>query len=350
MKRSMRQLLTALAILPGLLWAATGALETVTADKRETVREFWVDGVVEAINQTTLSAQTRGQVEAILFDVDDYVEAGQVVVRLKDTEQQAGLNKAKADLKEAAARLKEAQEDYKRTQDLFGRKLASQSQLDKATAALKSARARKDAADAGLATASEQLEYTRIRAPYSGIVTQRFIEVGETASPGQKLMSGISLDKLRVTVDMPQSLISVIRELHNARVLLPTGESVEGVGLTIFPFADQASGTFTVRVELPEGVKGLFPGMFVKAGFVTGKKQELVVPREAVVYRSEVTAIYVVDKAGRIHFRQIRAGHPTADGMISVIAGLSPGEQVAIDPVAAATQLKQQQLAESGHE
>ncbi|MEJ2694828.1 MAG: efflux RND transporter periplasmic adaptor subunit [Candidatus Thiodiazotropha sp.] len=349
MKRDMRHLVGGLMLLPGLLWAATPDLETVKASKRETAREFWLDGDVEAINQTTLSAQTQGQVEEILFDVDDYVEAGQVVIRLKATEQQAGLNQAKADLKEAAARLTEAQDNFKRTQDLFARKLASKAQLDKSTAAAKSARARKDAAQARLAQVTEQLEYTRIKAPYSGIVTQRYVEVGEIASPGRKLMSGISLDKLRVTVDMPQSLIPVIRRQGKAKVLLPMGEIIEGTDLTIFPFADQASNTFKVRVDLPRGVKGLFPGMFVKTAFVTGVKQELVVPREAVVYRSEVTAVYVVGKEGRVHFRQIRLGQPAGDGMLSVIAGLSPGEQVALDPVAAAARLKQQ-LSESHNE
>jgi RND family efflux transporter MFP subunit len=347
MKRLMGYLILGLALLPGVSPAAD--LETATANKRETAREFWLDGDVEAINQTTLSAQTQGQVEEILFDVDDFVEAGQVVIRLKATEQRAGLNQAKADLKEASARLTEAQDNHKRTKDLFARKLASRSQLDKATAALKSARARKDAAEAGLVKATQQFEYTRIRAPYSGIVTQRHVEVGEIASPGQKLMSGISLDQLRVTVDMPQSLIPVIREQRKARVLLPSGETIDGTGLTIFPFANQASNTFKVRVDLPEGVKGLFPGMFVKTAFVTGTKRELVIPREAVVYRSEVTAVYVIDKKNRLHFRHIRAGQPASDGMISVIAGLSPGEMVAVDPVAATARLKQQ-LAESHHE
>jgi len=348
MKGFLGPILTGL-ILPSLLCAAPAELETAPAVKRETPREFWLDGVVEAINQTTLSAQTRGQVEEILFDVDDYVEAGQVVIRLKDTEQKAGLDQARADLKEAAARLQEAEDDYQRTKDLFTRKLTSQSQLDKATAGLKSARARKDAADARLAQATEQFEYTRIRAPYSGIVTHRHVEVGETATPGQKLISGISLNQLRVTVDMPQSLIPVIREQGKARIVLPTGETLEGADLTIFPFADQASNTFKVRVDLPPGVKGLFPGMFVKAAFVTGVKQDLAVPESAVVYRSEVTAAYVVDKAGRIHFRHIRTGLPAGDGMISVIAGLSPGDEVAIDPVAAAKRLKQQ-MSETPHE
>jgi RND family efflux transporter MFP subunit len=349
MKPFIGHLLAGLIVLPGLLSAAPAELDTATAVKRETVREFWLDGVVEAINQTTLSAQTQGQVEEILFDVDDYVEAGQVLIRLKDTEQRAGFNQAKADLKEAVARLQEAEDDFKRTNDLFARKLTSQSALDKSTAGLKSARARKDAANARLAQATEQLEYTRIKAPYSGIVTHRHVEVGETASPGQKLMSGISLEQLRVTVDMPQSLIPVIREQGKARVLLPTGETIDGVDLTIFPFADQNSSTFKVRVRLPDGVKGLFPGMFVKTAFVTGIKQDLVIPRSAVVYRSEVTAAYVLDKEGRVHFRHIRVGQLNSDGMLSIIAGMSPGDEVAIDPVAAAKQLKQQK-SETTHE
>jgi RND family efflux transporter MFP subunit len=349
MRRLLVRFIFGLVLLPGLSAAESVELETVTLAKREVMREFWLDGVVEAINRTTLSAQTRGQVKSILFDVDDYVEQGQVVVQLKDTEQRAGLDQARADLKELTARLQEAQDNFKRSKDLFERKLTSQSQLDKSTAALKSAKARKEAANARLAQANEQYEYTRIRAPYSGIVTRRHVEVGEIASPGQKLMSGISLDLLRVSVDLPQRLIPVIREQAKARVLLPGGESIDAEGLTIFPFADQNSGTFRIRVDLPQGVKDLFPGMFVKAAFVTGVKKELVVPRQAVVYRSEVTAVYVVDQDRGVRLRLIRAGEQGADGMLSVIAGLSEGEKVATDPVAAATQLKRQ-LAESHDE
>ncbi|MBW9266830.1 MAG: efflux RND transporter periplasmic adaptor subunit [Candidatus Thiodiazotropha sp. (ex. Lucinisca nassula)] len=349
MRRLLIPLMFGLVLLPGLSAVESAELDTVTVAKREAVREFWLDGVVEAINQTTLSAQTRGQVEEILFDVDDYVEKGQVVVQLKDTEQKAGLDQARADLKEAAARLQESRDDFKRTKDLFGRKLASQSQLDKSTAALKSAKARREAADARLSQAKEQFEYTRVKAPYSGIVTHRHVEVGEIASPGQKLMSGISLDQLRVSVELPQSLIPVIRAQGMARVLLPNGEAIQGEGLTIFPFADQSSSTFRVRVDLPQGLKDLFPGMFVKTAFVTGVKKELVVPREAVVYRSEVTAVYVVGQDQRIRFRLIRAAEHAVDGMLSIIAGLSEGEAVATDPVAAATLLKQQ-LAESHDE
>ena len=176
------------------------------------------------------------------------------------------MDQARADLKEAVARLQESQDNFKRSKDLFGRKLASQSQLDKSTAALKSAKARREAAEARLAQANEQFEYTRVKAPYSGIVTHRHVEVGEIASPGQKLMSGISLDQLRVTVELPQSLIPVIRKQGKARVLLSTGEAIEGQGLTIFPFADQSSNTFKGSRRSAARHRGPVPGDVCKNG------------------------------------------------------------------------------------
>ena len=328
---------------------AAAELETVKAELHESPREFLLDGTVEAINRTTVSAQTSGQVEEILFDVDDFVDQGEVLIKLKETEQKARLRQSEADLKEAIARLQEAEDEFKRISGMHKKQLVSQSQMDKATTALKSARARQDSASAGLIQASEQFEYTRIKAPYSGIVTERHVQVGEVASPGQPLISGISLDQLRVVVDVPQSLIPTIREQDKARVLLPGGDVIDAVKLTIFPYAHAGSNTFKVRVDLPEGIANLFPGMFVKTAFVTGIKRELVVPRKAVVYRSEVTAVYVVAKDGRITFRRVRPGNPTGNGMIAVIAGLSQGEQVTLDPIAAGAELKRQ-LAEAGHE
>jgi len=328
-----------LALLPLVVRAE---LQTAPAQLRESVREFWLDGTVEAINRSTVSAQTSGQVVKIFYDVDDYVKQGAVLIQLKDTQQKARLHKAEADLKEAVARLQEAEDEYRRVKDLYTRKLVSQSKMDKATATLKAARARQDVASAGLIQASEQLEYTRVKAPYSGIVTKRYVEVGETARPGQKLMSGISLEQLRVLVDVPQSLIPTIRKLGKARVLLPDGGSVEAIKLTVFPFAHKESNTFQVRLDLPRGTTDLFPGMFVKCAFVTGTQKQLVVPRQAVVYRSEVTALYVVDKDGRVHFRHVKLGHAVRpDGQV-VISGLTPGERVALDPIAAGALLKQQ--------
>lgn len=326
----------------GSALAQAAELETVTVELQTLPREFRLDGLVEAINRSTVSAQTSGQVQEILYDVNDVVKKDAVLVVLKDTEQQANVSRAAADLKEALARLQETRDEHQRTKEVFTKKLVAESAMDRSEAALNSAKARYQAAQAGLAKAEEQLKYTRIRAPYSGIVTQRHVEVGEVAQPGQPLMDGISLDQLRVLVDLPQSLVPRIHEFDQARVQRPGASEVEAVKLTVFPFADFMSHTLKVRVDLPEGTTKLFPGMFVKTSFVTGMKQELVLPATAVVYRSEVTGVYVVGEAGKVVFRHIRLGRKTDAGDLLVLAGINPGERVALDPIAAGVELKRQ--------
>ena len=268
---------------------------------------------------------------------------------LKDTEHQSRVNRAAADLTGAVAQRQEAEDEYRRTKELFTKKLVAESTLDKATSALKSATAGFEAAQADLAQAREQLEYTRIRAPFAGIVTERQVQVGETAQPGQRVMSGISLEQLRVSVDVPQSVVPRVREFGQARVQYQNGDWVVAQKITVYPIADPGSNTFKVRLWLPEGTAKLVPGMFVKTSFVTGIKEDLVVPVQAVVYRSEVTGAYVVEDDGRVRFRHVRAGQRSANGQVLVLAGLMPGERVALDPIAASVELKRQR-AEQGHE
>ena len=321
------------------------ALASAPVEMRTVSREYRLDGVVEAVNRTTVSAQTQGQVEEILFDVDDFVDKGAVVARIKDTEHRARLAQAEADLQSASARLAQAQEAHARVQGLYARKTVSQSDMDQATADLATAKAALDAATARLGQAREQLQYTLIRAPYSGIVTHRHMQVGEMASPGKPVMTGVSLDELRVIADVPQSVIPSVRSGAKARVYLPDGQVVESRRITVFPFADLGSNTFKVRVELPALAEGasrsLFPGMYVKTGFAVGEKQELTVPKTSVVQRSEVTAVYVVDPENHLHFRQIRLGRALDDAWV-VLSGLSVGERVALDPIAAGVVIKSQ--------
>jgi RND family efflux transporter MFP subunit len=319
-------------------------LVTAPAEHRTVPREYRLDGVVEAVNRTTVSAQTQGQVQEILYDVDDFVEKDAVVARIKDTEHRARVAQAAADMKSAAAQLEQAREEHSRVKGLYEKRNVSDSTMDQATADLASAQAALEAASARLEQAQEQLEYTQVRAPYSGIVTHRHVQVGEIASPGQPVMSGISLEELRVIVDVPQSVIPAVRGGGTARVYLPDGKSIETQTITIFPFADMDSNTFKVRVDLPIATRALFPGMYVKTGFVVGDRSELTVPREAVVHRSEVTGVYVVSEAGQVQFRQVRLGRALDDAFV-VLSGLTEGEQVALDPIAAGVALKAQAAA-----
>ncbi len=323
--------------------AGADTLETAVAVQQVVPREQIYDAVVEAVKQGTVSAQTAGRVQAVYFDVDDYVPKDAVIVRFRDKEQQAGVQAAQAGVNEAEARFTEAQAEFKRIQDVFEKKVVPQATFDKATADLGAAQQRRAAAQARMTQAQEQLDHTVVRAPYSGIVVKRHVEVGETANVGQALMSGFALDELRVTANVPQSVILAIRTNNRARIIFPSqnNRSVEPKTLRIFPFADPQTHSYKVRMNLAAGQDGLLPGMFAKVAFVTGEEQRLLIPAPALVQRSEIEAVYVVAVDGKVSFRQVRIGRRVDNGMLDVLAGLDAGERVALDPIRAGAQLKE---------
>jgi len=253
-------------------------------------------------------------------------------------EQQAALQQAEAALAEALARSNQADDDFRRVSGLFESGSASQREYDQALAARDAARARVASARSSVEAAKQQAEYTLVRAPYAGIVTERHVEPGEAVGVGQPLISGLSLEKLRVVVDLPQQVAAMVREHRKAFVLTDEGR-VEATNVTIFPYAHTASNTFRVRLELPDGQFALYPGMFVKVAFVVGESQRLLVPTAALVRRSEVTGVYVVDDEDRVRMRQVRVGGAFGD-RTEVLSGLRDGERVAEDPVRAGIYVK----------
>ena len=309
------------------------SVDSVVLELHATPLERQLDGKIEAVNQGTVAAQTAGRVTEILYDVNDFVPAGAVIVRLRATEQRAGLQQAQAALREATVRETEAKQRFDRVATLYENKLVAKAALDEATANRDAAVAHLAAARAALRSAQEGVAYTEIRAPYAGVVTRRSVEVGETVAPGTPLMSGLSLQYLRVAVDVPQSIVERVRRIRKAAIYID-GRRIEASKLTIFPEAAAASNTFRARLELPENATDLYPGMFVKVAFVVGETQRLLVPSASLVERGEVTAVYVIDATGRASLRQIRLGRRVAD-RVEVLAGLAAGDRIATDPLAA---------------
>ncbi len=327
---------------------AAESLAVATVEQQVKPDIFVADALIEAVHQATLAAETTGRITQIFFDVDDVVAQGDVLLRFTDKEQQAGLARAEAGQKEAVARLAQAQAEHTRIKSVFARKLVARSALDKSSADLKAAEQRVKAAEADLKEARQQLEYTVVRAPYAGIVVKRHVNVGERVRPGTPLMTGFSLAKLRATTSVPQSMVAAVRQHGEVRISIDRAEPVISKDITVYPYADAASHNFTVRAELSSVPAGFYPGMFAKAYFVVGEKPRLLVPAGAVVHRSEVTAVYVVDAQGQVGFRAVRIGQSFADEAagksVEVLAGLTLGEQVALNPVKAGALLKTQRM------
>ncbi|RDH84649.1 MAG: efflux transporter periplasmic adaptor subunit [endosymbiont of Galathealinum brachiosum] len=301
------------------LQAEEQGIELAAAQYHEVQQERVIDALVEAVNKATVTAQTSGRVKQIYFDVNDYAKKDDVLLRMRDKDQQAKLRASQADFSQAET-------EFLRVQQLHSKNLISKSAVDKAESQFKLTRARLDQAE-------ENLERTIVRAPYSGIVVKRHIEVGETAQTGAPLFTGLSLESLRVAVNLPQDIILPVRQFKAARVLV-AGKSVDGKSMTISPYADADSHTFLVRVNLPQGSHGLYPGMAVKVAFSIGQMRKLLVPASAITHRSEMTGVYVMNDQKELSLLQVRPGQQI-NGNIEILSGLQENDQVAIDPVKA---------------
>jgi len=304
-------------------------------------------GRIEAVNKATMKAQTSGRLAEIYFDVNDIVKQGDVLARFRNERQKAELDLANAGLDEATADYDRSKSDFERYENLYKQKLVAVTTLDQARATFKASKARLDSARARIKQAQEEYEYTIIRAPYSGIVTERHVEVGESVNPGSPIVSGISLNALRVVTDIPQQVIESIRTGNQAKVYLNDGFAIDSTSMTVFPFANEITHSFTVRVDLPPANQldrdvSLYPGMLVKVGFVTGHTSVLVIPETALVHRGEINAVYVKAGDKQISMRQVRPGLTYENNQRIIHAGLSAGEDIYLNPLEATALLKNQ--------
>ncbi len=317
-------------------------LETLVVNPQQSAREQTWDGVVEAVDVTTIAAQTNARVLELPVDVGDPVARGDVLVRFTDVEQQSGQRAAEADVVAARAEYRNAEINWKRAHTLVPSGAISRAQMDDATARRDAARATLNAAEAALRTAGQQTDYTVVHAPFDGVVMRRFVHVGEAVQSGppapQPLIALVALDALRVDVVVPQGAVGAIRASPHASVMLDDGKRVQATAVTVFPYADPGTHSFRVRVELPAGAGGLYPGMTVKVAFAVGQATRLLVPVGALVRRGELIAVYVVGVDHAVELRQLRLGHRFGDE-VEVLAGLVPGDRVARDPEAAASYL-----------
>jgi len=330
---------TALFVTLSLAAAAAAAaepLKTAPVEMRDMDLTYTAEAVVEAVRQSTVSAQIAGRIVDLRFDVGDYVKKGQVIARIDERAVTQAEAASVAQVREAQAALANARAQYERAKQLLAQKFISQAALDKAESDYRAAQARVTALLAGAGVAATERSFATIVAPYSGVVSARYVELGEMATPGKPLMTGFDPSTLRVVATVPQAQVAAIQAGARARVEVPsTGKWIDVKNIVVVPSADPRTHTTHIRLELPEDVRGVYPGVYARAHFVTGSALKLLVPRSAVVHRSEVTGVYVVDDKGDARLRQVRLGEASDENYVEVLAGVRPGERVALDPVRA---------------
>lgn len=310
-------------------------LLTAPVAYRELALTYAADGVVEAVKQSTVAAQIGGRVTEVNFRVGDWVRQGQVIARIDETtvsQQAAG---SQAQVVAARALLDNARLNFERNRQLVAQNFVSKAALDRAESEFRAAEAGYKAALAGSGQASATKGFATIMAPYSGVVSAVHVETGDTVFPGRPLMSGFDPSGLRIVANLTQTHLAALKPGELPRIEVPALKKwFQAQRQTVLPLADPRSLSVQVRLDLPADTKGLLPGMFARAYFVTGRAKKLLVPASAVIRRSEVTGVYVVAASGAVQLRQVRLGVVSPEG-VEVLSGLRSGEQVAMDPVRA---------------
>ncbi len=338
---SLRLAAVALAGLLGPAAVAAGELATVAAGRAPQGAQTAYDGVVEAVRQTVIAAQVSGAVVELKVKAGDPVAAGQLLMRLDARAAEQGAAASDAQVRAARAAQDVAAKEFARQKQLAADKFISAAALDRAEAEFKAAQAQAAAQLATAGAVRTQSGFFVVRAPYAGVVSDVPVTLGEMALPGRALATLFDPAALRVSAAVPQSAVASVGDGKAVQAEIPSLPSAAQrlqtpTRVQVLPAADLATHTVTLRAELAADLTGAMPGQFARLWLpaVTAQASPWV-PAQAVVRRSEMTGLYVLDADGRPLLRQVRLGR--SDGtQVEILSGLTAGERVAVDAQAAA--------------
>lgn len=229
-----------------------------------------------------------------------------------------------ADVARASAEVENAKAQLDRMQSLYSQDAVSKQEMENATRSYKVAEANRKAALA-------QLSYTVVKAPFDGVITEKKVEAGELASPGQPLLKMEDPHQLRLEATVAESDLKAIARGDKILVLIDAleAQTLSGVVSQILPAGDPQTHTFMVKVDLPK-TAGLKTGMFGRFQLDKGTTHTILIPASAVVERGELTSVYVVGADRIARLRWIKAGR-RFEQQLEILSGVNPGERVLLD-------------------
>jgi RND family efflux transporter MFP subunit len=322
-------------------------------------------GYVTARRQATVSAQITGALKEVLIEEGERVSAGQVLARLDDTAQRAALAQSAAQVQAAEAlltqyqaQLEQARRDLKRNQDLIDQHLVSQQALETAATQVSTlaAQVASQVKQVELTRAAQrgsqvQLDYTTVRAPFSGVVTAKAAQAGEIVSPisagGGFTRTGVGtivdMDSLEIEVDVNEAYINRVRASQPAEAVLDAYPdwTIPAHVIAIVPTADRSKATVKVRIGIDQKDARILPDMGVRVSFLEqaakssgsgeGRPRGVLVPSGAIVERGGHSTVFVID-GDHAHTVTVTPGQTYGD--LRLVEGLASGARVVRTPPA----------------
>lgn len=331
-----------LALLTLVLTACGGGSDKETADAGPAIAVevrtaagptdhnfITASGKIEAISSANISTRMMGYVDKIYVDMGDKVRSGQLLLSINNVDVSAKLAQVNAGIMEAQAGFDMAQKDFDRYTALFKENSASPKELDDMTAQYEMAKARLSAAKELKNEVNAQLSYANIRAPFSGVVTNRFIKAGDMANPGMPLLEVEAPGKYQIMAMVPESEILGIKNNTEVRVLIKAlDKTAKGTVTEVSSSAKNTGGQYMVKVVLEETEANILSGMYATVQFPVERQEApaaIMIPLGAVVENGQLSGVYTVSQSNTALLRWLRLGR-TFGEEVEVLSGLSANE------------------------
>ncbi|HEY5915306.1 MAG TPA: efflux RND transporter periplasmic adaptor subunit [Verrucomicrobiae bacterium] len=274
-----------------------------------------VVGTVRARLRATIEAKTSGRIAEMPVVLGQKISAGQLLARLDAPE-------IKARVEQAEAALQQAERDWKRVSSLFKEQAATRAESE-------TAESRYQVAKGALAEARALLGYVEVVAPFDGVVTRKWVDVGDLAAPGKPLVDMEDPSRLQLEADVPEGIATHIKAA--ATMTIRVGQATPELAGTVAemsPIADPVSRTFRVKLDLANP-PGLMSGQFARLIVPMGETTSLRIPSSAVVQRGQMEIVFAVEnQRARLHL--VKTGRRVNDET-EVLSGLDPGDAVVTD-------------------
>jgi membrane fusion protein (multidrug efflux system) len=294
--------------------AAPAPVEVAQPTRGQILATYSGTASIEAFAEADVIAKVGGEVRQLLVEEGDEVKAGQILAVLDG-------DRLRLELKQTEANMNKLEREYKRNLDLHDRGLVS-------VGAFENIKYELDALKAGYDRAKLELSYTELRAPIDGVVSQRFIKVGNTLSANAKTFHVVTLKPLIIYLHAPEK---EYRRIHAGQTAMIEVDALKdqrfpAVVSRVSPTIDPASGTFKITIEVDDPSHNLKPGMFGRVHIVYEiHENALMVPREALVIDGDEEAVFVIVD-GKAERRLLTTGI-SRDGQVEVLGGLSDDDR-----------------------
>jgi len=284
-----------------------------------------VAGTVLSRSDAFLSAEVEGRLLEIA-EVGERFDAGDVLARIEDTQLQLRAEELEAEISSVEARLKFLEAELTRYQQLAADNLASRTQIDQTRSERDVAESDLRVARSRLAQVADQIERTRVRAPFPGVVAQRLVQAGERVSTGTQVMRIYNPDNLEVVARAPLSYYRYLQPGDELAVRFDD-EVIPAELRTLVSQGTEQSHVFELRLNL---VERLPVGQAVRVTVPTADVREvLAVPRDALVLRGTGTSVFVVDEENTARRVTVAVGIGS-ENMIEVRGPIQPGDRVVV--------------------